>query len=93
MRRRAVVLADRLADGFSAVYSFFDASQPELSLGTYVVLEMIERAKSEGLPYVYLGYWIAGSRKMAYKSRFRPAEVMVAGIWQPLAEATEGGEG
>lgn len=82
----AVVLADRLADGLSAVYSFFDASQPHRSLGTHVVLDMIARAEAEGLAHVYLGYWIADSRKMAYKSRFSPAEVMIAGSWRPFAE-------
>ncbi len=87
----AVVLADRLADGLSAVYSFFDASQPRRSLGTQVVLEMIQRARTEGLPFVYLGYWIADSRKMAYKSRFRPAEVMIEGLWR-LFTAPPAGE-
>jgi arginyl-tRNA--protein-N-Asp/Glu arginylyltransferase len=88
----AVILADRLADGISAVYSFFDAAQPRRSLGTHVVLDMIERATAEGLSYVYLGYWIAGSRKMTYKSRFRPSEVMIAGAWQALVEAPGEGE-
>jgi arginine-tRNA-protein transferase len=88
----AVVLADRLADGLSAVYSFFDASQPRRSLGTHVVLDLIARTKAEGLGKVYLGYWIADSRKMAYKSKFRPSEVMIAGSWRPFAEVA-GGEG
>lgn len=86
----AVVLTDRLADGLSAVYSFFDSTQPQRSLGTHVVIELVERARAEGLPYVYLGYWISGSRKMAYKTRYRPAEVMVDGSWRPFAQAPEG---
>ncbi|MBM3534315.1 MAG: arginyltransferase [Alphaproteobacteria bacterium] len=90
-RLAAVVLADRLADGLSAVYSFFDASQPRRSLGTHVVLDMIARTKAEGLAHVYLGYWIADSRKMAYKIKFRPSEVMIAGSWRSFAEM-EGGE-
>lgn len=89
----AAVLADRLADGLSAVYSFFDPSQPQRSLGTHVVLDLITRAEAEGLPFVYLGYWIAGSRKMAYKSRFKPAEVMVEGSWLPFKHVPEGENG
>lgn len=92
-RLTAVALIDRLADGLSAVYSFFDAEQPNRSLGTYVVLEMVLRARAEGLPYVYLGYWIADSRKMAYKSRFRPTEVMVEGSWRPFEQEPMGEEG
>lgn len=92
-RLAAVVLADRLVDGLSAVYSFFDASQPRRSLGTHVVLDMIRRAEAEGLPHVYLGYWIADSPKMAYKNRFRPAEVMIAGSWQPFTFAYGEAEG
>lgn len=89
----AAVLADRLADGLSAVYSFFDPSQPRRSLGTHVVLDLIGRAEADGLPFVYLGYWIADSRKMAYKRRFRPAEVMIDGSWRPLADIAGGESG
>ena len=89
----AAVLADRLADGLSAVYSVFDPSLPQRSLGTHVVLDLIARTEAEGLPFVYLGYWIAGSRKRAYKSRFRPAEVMVEGSWLPFTHAPEGENG
>ena len=89
----AAVLADRLADGLSAVYSFFDPSLPQRSLGTHVVLDLIARAEAEGLPFVYLGYWIAGSRKMAYKSRFRLAEVMVEGSWLSFKHVPEGENG
>jgi leucyl-tRNA---protein transferase len=92
-RLAAVVLIDRLSDGLSAVYSFFDAARPGLSLGTYAVLDMIRRARAEALPYVYLGYWIADSRKMAYKSRFRPAEILVAGCWQPFTPRSGGSAG
>jgi arginyl-tRNA--protein-N-Asp/Glu arginylyltransferase len=83
------VLADRLVDGISAVYSFFDPNQAIRSLGTFIVLDLIAKMRREGLPYVYLGYWIAGSRKMAYKSRYRPAEVMVGGTWRLLDVPTE----
>ena len=83
----AAVLADRLADGISAVYSFFDPHLESRSLGAFVVLDLIERMRQEGLPFVYLGYWIADSRKMAYKSSYRPAEIMVVGAWRPLMPA------
>ncbi len=79
-------LADRLGDGYSAVYSFFDPVLERQSLGTWAILWMIGRAQLEGLPYIYLGYWVAESRKMAYKARFRPCEVLVGGAWRPLTD-------
>ena len=60
------------------------------SLGTYAVLWLIERARHLGLPYVYLGYWVRESRKMAYKARFKPSEILVSGTWRVLAEADLG---
>lgn len=83
----AACLTDRLADGLSAVYSFYDPSRPQRSFGTHAVLWLVARARQLGLPYVYLGYWVPESRKMAYKARFRAAEVLLAGAWRPLAEA------
>lgn len=79
-----VMLADRLADGFSAVYSFFDTGQPGRSLGTFMVLSLIAQARLESLFHVYLGYWIAASRKMAYKVRFQPLEVLGPEGWHRL---------
>jgi leucyl-tRNA---protein transferase len=76
------VLTDRLMDGLSAVYSFFDTAQPGRSLGTYMILALIEQARLEGLDNIYLGYWIPDSRKMAYKARFRPIEVLGRDGWQ-----------
>lgn len=70
----AVALTDLLDDGLSMVYSFFDPDEERRSLGTFMILDHIARAKSLGLAYVYLGYWIKGSRKMAYKARFMPQE-------------------
>jgi arginyl-tRNA--protein-N-Asp/Glu arginylyltransferase len=61
------------------------------SLGTFTILWLIERARALGLPYVYLGYWVPESRKMAYKARFRPSEVLVAGTWRMLTEAEVAG--
>ena len=84
-------LTDRLGDGLSAVYSFFAPGLERRSLGTYAILWLIERARELGLPYVYLGYWVPDSRKMAYKARFRPSEILVGGAWRPLTEADLGG--
>ena len=77
-------LTDWLADGLSAVYSFFDTDEDKRSLGTFAVLWLIGRARSLGLPYVYLGYWVPESRKMAYKARFRPSEILMSGAWHRL---------
>ncbi len=75
------VLCDRLSDGLSMVYSFFEPDYADASLGTYMILEHIAAARAQGLPYVYLGYWIAGSRKMAYKAKFTPQEHLTADGW------------
>lgn len=80
----AACLADWLEDGASAVYSFFDPAAERRSLGKYCVLALIEEARRRGLPYVYLGYWIAESPKMAYKARFRPLEGLTGGRWRPI---------
>ncbi|HYD69909.1 arginyltransferase [Azospirillum sp.] len=80
------MLTDRLSDGFSAVYSFYDAKQERRSVGSYMILSLIARAREEGLPYVYLGYWIAQSRKMAYKARFRPLEALGRDGWYRLPD-------
>jgi arginine-tRNA-protein transferase len=78
----ATALTDVLADGLSMVYSFFDPDYSDRSLGTLMILDHIDRARRMGLPYVYLGYWVSGSRKMAYKRRFRPQEHLGANGWQ-----------
>jgi arginine-tRNA-protein transferase len=82
-------LTDWLADGLSAVYSFFDTDEDKRSLGTFAVLWLIGRARSLGLPYVYLGYWVPESRKMAYKARFRPSEILMSGAWHRLGDDAE----
>jgi arginine-tRNA-protein transferase len=84
----AACLADRLADGLSAVYSFFDPSQSRRSLGSFMVLWLIEEARRQGLPHVYLGFWIKDSRKMAYKARFRPLQAFGAEGWTVLPDAS-----
>lgn len=78
------MLTDRLNDGFSAVYSFYDPRQDRRSLGSFMILSLVNRALAERLPYVYLGYWIGQSRKMAYKANFRPLEALGPDGWCPL---------
>ena len=80
-------LADRLGDGLSAVYSFFAPELPRRSLGSYAILWLVERARANRLPYVYLGYWVPESPKMAYKARFRPSEILTGGTWRMLTDA------
>jgi len=80
----ACALTDWTEDGISAVYSFFDPDLSARSLGSYVIVWLVREAQRRGLRYVYLGYWIRESRKMAYKARFRPVEVFGPQGWQPL---------
>jgi len=75
-------LTDQQADGLSMIYSFFDPASPRRGLGTWIILDHILRAGRAGLPYVYLGYWVEGSSRMAYKSRFRPLERLGPGGWR-----------
>ncbi len=82
----AACLTDWLSDGLSAVYSFYAPDQARRSFGTYAVLWLVARARSLGLPYVYLGYWVPQSRKMSYKARFRPSEVLTGGQWRILTD-------
>jgi arginyl-tRNA--protein-N-Asp/Glu arginylyltransferase len=79
-------LTDKLGDGLSAVYSYFAPGLEKRSIGTYTILWLIERTRALGLPYVYLGYWVPESRKMAYKARFRPSEILMGGSWRVLTE-------
>jgi arginine-tRNA-protein transferase len=77
-------LTDRQADGLSMIYSFFapddDGGRP--GLGNYIIMDHITRARDAGLPYVYLGYWVKGSARMAYKTRYRPLEVLGPSGWR-----------
>jgi arginyl-tRNA--protein-N-Asp/Glu arginylyltransferase len=78
----AVALTDVLTDGLSMVYSFFDSEESTRSLGTFMILEHIARARRMGLLYVYLGYWVQGSRKMDYKGRFLPQQRLSPDGWK-----------
>jgi len=78
----AVALTDRMADGLSMVYSYFDPDIEDRSLGTFMILDHIERARAAGLPHVYLGYWVDGSPKMDYKMRFGPQEHLGPRGWE-----------
>ncbi len=84
-----VTLTDHLGDGLSGVYKFFDPDQPQRSAGTYMVLWHVDLARGLGLPYVYLGYWIADCPKMAYKTRFSPIEGLGADGWRLLEGAAQ----
>ncbi len=78
----AVALCDRLSDGVSMVYSFYDVAHEIRSLGTHMILEHAQFARQLGLPYLYLGYWVAGSAKMDYKTNFTPQEHLGSNGWQ-----------
>jgi leucyl-tRNA---protein transferase len=82
----AVSLRDRLSDGLSLVYSVYDPDAAERSLGTHVIIEAIAEARALRLPYVYLGYWVQRSEKMAYKARFQPQEILTGEGWVPVAQ-------
>lgn len=80
----AAMLCDRVADGLSAVYSYFAPEHAGRSLGNFMIVDLIERARCDGLPYAYLGYWIADTPKMSYKTRFQPIEALGPEGWRPL---------
>ena len=83
----AVCLSDLLADGLSMVYSFYDPKEHARSLGTFMILDHIQRAKRRGLAHLYLGYWVEGSKKMAYKARFLPQERLGMNGWDRVDNA------
>jgi arginine-tRNA-protein transferase len=81
---RMVSIVDELQDGLSSVYTFFDPDIPGASFGTYNILWQIELCRRLDLPYLYLGYWISQSRKMAYKIQFQPMQGLIDGRWQSV---------
>lgn len=83
-RLLGVAVTDRLDNGLSAVYTFFDPEEDKRSLGVYGILAQIERARSLGLPYLYLGFWVRDCHKMSYKIDYRPVEMLVNARWQLL---------
>jgi arginine-tRNA-protein transferase len=85
-----VSVVDRIPLGYSAVYTFFDPDYPARGLGTYAILQQVEQARLQGLPYVYLGYWVEGSEKMDYKKRFQPLEVLRPTGWVRLDRIAAG---
>lgn len=83
-------LTDRQGDGLSMIYSFYDPEhERRAGLGNYIILDHIRRAAAEGLPYVYLGYWVQGSARMQYKVRFRPLEKLTRDGWARFTDAEQ----
>jgi len=79
-----VAVCDRLEDGLSAVYTFFDPDEEKRGLGVFAILSQIHQAKEAGLPFLYLGYWIKGCQKMEYKIQYRPTELLINRRWVHL---------
>ena len=82
----AGAITDVLRDGLSMVYTFFDPTLPQRSLGKFMILDHIRQCAALGLPHLYLGYWIKGSPKMDYKRQFQPLEVLDGETWRPLRD-------
>lgn len=80
----AVAVVDRLEDGLSAIYTFFDPTATRRSLGSYAILWQVEQARTAGLDYLYLGYWIRDCQKMSYKSDYRPLQMYTNSRWSTL---------
>lgn len=85
----AVALTDTMSDGLSMVYSFYRTDMEKRSLGTFLILDHLERARLSGKPHVYLGYWVNGSPKMSYKTRFFPQEHLGSTGWTLYASAKQ----
>jgi arginyl-tRNA--protein-N-Asp/Glu arginylyltransferase len=79
-------LTDVLKDGISLIYSYFDPEEERRSAGAFMILDAVRQAEAAGLPFVYLGYWVRGSRKMSYKAAYQPLQVLTPSGWQPHGE-------
>jgi arginine-tRNA-protein transferase len=80
-------ITDQQVDGLSMIYSFFAADREDRQgLGNLIIMDHIIRARNAGLPYVYMGYWVKGSDRMAYKTRYRPMEVLGPNGWSRMAD-------
>ena len=84
------MIADPVGDGLSAVYSFFATDDARRSLGTHMILSLIREVEAQGLAYVYLGYWVEGSPKMAYKARFMPLQILTSEGWHAILPPSPG---
>ncbi|AVO39106.1 arginyltransferase [Pukyongiella litopenaei] len=84
-----VSLTDVLDDGLSMVYSFFDPDRPQESMGTHMILDHVDIARENALPFVYLGYWVPGSRKMGYKAKFSGLDLYHGGEWHPMTSPAD----
>ncbi|OMH32724.1 arginyltransferase [Motiliproteus sp. MSK22-1] len=83
-RLLAVAVVDRLDQGLSAIYTFFDPDESHRSLGKFSILKQIEAVRDQNLPYLYLGYWIKGCQKMNYKIDYRPIQLLLDGHWTQI---------
>ena len=80
-------LTDRQGDGLSMIYSFFETQDPNRQgLGNFIIMDHILRARAGDLPYVYLGYWVKGSPRMTYKTRYQPLEALGPRGWVLMAD-------
>ena len=87
-----MAVTDQLNDGLSAVYTFFDPTLPERSLGVMALLWQIEQCQRLRLPYLYLGYWIRQCQKMSYKNQYQPLEILASGSWKEQSEPNDSGD-
>jgi len=86
----ATAVTDTHAHGLSAIYTFFDPDLADRSLGVFAILKQVEECRRRGLPYLYLGFWIAESPKMRYKIDYQPLQLLVGGRWREARPPSAG---